>query len=80
MTSQGRSENSDQSGPLHPMLPNADPLRNELPTSPATGGLRRLVSSRINFAYMYAALKCFKAKRKQDGGRYAATTERAAKC
>ena len=25
MTSQGRSENSDQSGPLHPMLPNADP-------------------------------------------------------
>ena len=24
MTSQGRSENSDQSGPLHPMLPNAD--------------------------------------------------------
>ena len=22
--SQGRSENSDQSGPLHPMLPNAD--------------------------------------------------------
>ena len=26
MTSQGRSENSDQSGPLHPMLPNADPL------------------------------------------------------
>ena len=29
MTSQGRSENSDQSGPLHPMLSNADriPLR-----------------------------------------------------
>ena len=26
MTSQGRSENSDQSAPLHPMLPNADPL------------------------------------------------------
>ena len=26
MTSQGRSENSDQSGPLHPMLSNADPL------------------------------------------------------
>ena len=25
MTSQGRSENSDQSGPPHPMLPNADP-------------------------------------------------------
>ena len=24
MTSQGRSENSDQSRPLHPMLPNAD--------------------------------------------------------
>ena len=24
MTSQGQSENSDQSGPLHPMLPNAD--------------------------------------------------------
>ena len=24
MTSQGRSENSDQSGPLHPMLSNAD--------------------------------------------------------
>ena len=24
MTSQGRSENSDQSGPLHPMLPNTD--------------------------------------------------------
>ena len=24
MTSQGRSENSDESGPLHPMLPNAD--------------------------------------------------------
>ena len=39
-------------------------LRNELPTSPATGGLQRLVSNRINFAYMYAALKCFKAKRK----------------
>ena len=27
MTSQGRSENSDQSGPLHPMLPNADRFR-----------------------------------------------------
>ena len=26
MTSEGRSENSDQSGPLHPMLPNADRL------------------------------------------------------
>ena len=26
MTSQGRSENSDQSGPLHPMSPNADPV------------------------------------------------------
>ena len=26
ITSQGRSENSDQSGPLHPMLPNADPF------------------------------------------------------
>ena len=37
-------------------------LRNELPTSPATGGLRRLVSDRVNFAYMYAAMKCSKQK------------------
>ena len=29
MTSQERSENSDQSAPLHPMLPNADPGSDE---------------------------------------------------
>ena len=34
MTSQGRSENSDQSGPLHPMLPNADRMNHCLLSTP----------------------------------------------
>ena len=35
MTSQGRSENSDQSRPLHPMLPNADPPEQRLVIEPS---------------------------------------------
>ena len=55
-------------------------LRNELSLSTATGGLRGLVSNIINFGYVYGALKCLKAKRKEDGGRSGGATERAAKC
>ena len=37
VTSEGRSENSDQSGPLHPMLPNANPIKRALAfSSPAS--------------------------------------------
>ena len=48
MTSQGRSENSDQSGPLHPMLPNADQQTVSINMASCGESSKTFVSSAIN--------------------------------
>ena len=56
MTSQARSENSDQSGPLHPMLPNADRVRTHYSTSEAAARRLGRIIQRIFLPNQKAAL------------------------